>query len=105
MSASVGNGWRIKLNKWGRRTRGSWSLRGGSGVAFFALTLGLLAACAQLSGTPANQEVAKGPDIMDRVRSLDLLPRFPRQPDAASQNAGAGLIDAVEQIFDGGGGG
>ena len=96
----MGKGQRNKLNKSSKRTHGSWSLRGGSGVAFFALTLGLLAACAQLSGTPANQEVAKGPDIMDRVRSLDLLPRFPRNPDPASQNAGAGA-GSKSQVYNG----
>jgi general secretion pathway protein D len=62
-------------------------------VAFFALNLGLLAGCNQLS--LGNQEVSKGPDIMDRVRSLDLLPRFPQQPDQTGKNAGAGARPQV----------
>jgi len=62
-------------------------------VAFFVLNLGLLAACNQLS--LGNQEVSKGPDIMDRVRSLDLLPRFPQQPDQSGKNAGAGARPQV----------
>jgi general secretion pathway protein D len=55
-------------------------------VAFFVLNLGLLAGCNQI---PGNNEVSKGPDIMDRVRSLDLLPRFPQQGNGSDQNAGA----------------
>jgi len=62
-------------------------------VAFFVLNLGLLAACNQLS--LGNQEVSKGPDIMDRVRSLDLLPRFPQQPDQTGKTAGAGARPQV----------
>jgi general secretion pathway protein D len=61
-------------------------------VAFFVLNLGLLAGCHQILG---NQEVSKGPDIMDRVRSLDLLPRFPQQPDQTEKNAGAGARSQV----------
>ena len=54
---------------------------------FVVLNLGLLAGCNQLPALPNsnNQEVSKGPDIMDRVRSLDLLPRFPQQADATGQ--------------------
>jgi general secretion pathway protein D len=68
-------------------TRGCRSLRGGSCAVAFALILGLLAACNQLS--LGNQEVSKGPDIMDRVRSLDLLPRSPQQTEPTDKNAGA----------------
>jgi len=45
--------------------------------------LGLLAACAQL---PDGRVVSTGPDIMDKVRSMDVLPRFPQQPPAAGRN-------------------
>jgi len=59
------------------------------------MNLELLAACSPLSN---NQEVSKGPDIMDRVRSLDLLPRFPQQPDSAGQITGA---RARSQVYTG----
>jgi general secretion pathway protein D len=67
-----------------------------SRAAFFALNLGLLAACAQL---PDGRVVSTGPDVMDRVRSLDLLPRFPQQGAAAGQSGvGAG---AKAQVYPG----
>src|SRR5215475_8332475 len=52
-------------------------------AALIALNLGLLAACAQL---PDGRVVSTGPDIMDKVRSVDVLPRFPQQPPAAGRN-------------------
>ena len=52
-------------------------------AALIALNLGLLAACAQL---PDGRVVSTGPDIMDKVRSMDVLPRFPQQPSAAGRN-------------------
>jgi general secretion pathway protein D len=67
-----------------------------SRAAFFALNLGLLAACAQL---PDGRVVSTGPDVMDRVRSLDLLPRFPQQGASAGQSGvGAG---AKAQVYPG----
>ena len=60
------------------------------------LILGLLGGCNLLSGN--NQEISKGPDIMDRVRSLDLLPRFPEQAASTDQNAGA---RAKSQVYTG----
>src|SRR6202035_3406018 len=60
---------------------------GGSCVGAVVLTLGLLGGCNLLSGN--NEEISRGPDIMDRVRSLDLLPRFPQQAAGTDQNAGA----------------
>jgi general secretion pathway protein D len=68
-----------------------------SRATVFALNLGLLAACAQL---PADGRViSTGPDIMDRVRSADLLPRFPQQGTGAGQSGvGAG---AKAQVYPG----
>jgi general secretion pathway protein D len=67
-----------------------------SRAAVFALNLGLLAACAQL---PDGRVVSTGPDIMDRVRSADLLPRFPQQGASAGQSGvGAG---AKAQVYPG----
>jgi general secretion pathway protein D len=57
--------------------------------------LGLLAACSQLQLPPDGREIARGPDIMDRVRSLDLLPRFPQQPAPTGQSGGAGTKPQV----------
>lgn len=67
----------------------------------------LLGACSQL----ANDQIdAPGPDVVDRVRSLDLLPRFPREvrstaaqpaarttPEVYSMAAGAGGSPAPEK--------
>jgi general secretion pathway protein D len=77
--------------------RDSRSLHGRSCAAFFALNLGLLAACSQLP-INNNQEVTNGPQIMDRVRSLDLLPRFPQQAEPTGQSAGTG---AKAQVYNG----
>jgi len=67
-----------------------------SRAAVFALNLGLLAACAQL---PDGRVVSTGPDVMDRVRSMDLLPRFPQQAASAGQSGvGAG---AKPQVYPG----
>jgi hypothetical protein len=44
-----------------------------------ALTLALAASCTNL---PVATEDAKAPDVFDRIRALDLLPR-PRSPSRA----------------------
>jgi general secretion pathway protein D len=80
----------------GNFARDPRSLRRAWRAAFFALNLGLLAACAQL---PDGRVVSTGPDIMDRVRSADLLPRFPQQGASAGQSGvGAG---AKPQVYPG----
>jgi general secretion pathway protein D len=65
-------------------------------AAVFALNLGLVAACAQL---PDGRVVSTGPDVMDRVRSMDLLPRFPQQ-GAATGQSGVGA-SAKAQVYPG----
>jgi len=72
-------------------------LHGVSCAAFFALYLAVLAACGQLP-INNNQEVSKGPEIMDQVRSLDLLPRFPQQREQAGPSGGTGV---KPQIYNG----
>jgi general secretion pathway protein D len=67
-----------------------------SRAAFFALGLALLAACSQLQ--PDGRVITTGPDIMDRVRSVDLLPRYPRQTAATGQGASG---DARAQVYPG----
>jgi general secretion pathway protein D len=68
-----------------------------SRAAFFALGLVLLGACSQLQ--PDGRVITTGPDIMDRVRSIDLLPRYPRQGTGAGQNAGG--TGAQAQVYPG----
>jgi general secretion pathway protein D len=80
----------------GNFARDPRSLCRASRAAFFALNFGLLAACAQL---PDGRVVSTGPDIMDRVRSADLLPRFPQQGASAGQS-GVGA-NAKAQVYPG----
>src|SRR5215471_3261182 len=72
--------------------------RGGTYALFFALSLFLLAACGQFFPINNNQEVTNGPQIMDHVRKLDLLPRFPQQTEPTAQVGGAG---AKAQVYTG----
>jgi general secretion pathway protein D len=85
------------LNKLGKVAGELRSPRGASVAAFFALNLGLLAACDHLP-INNNQEVTDGPQIMDRVRTLDLLPRFPQQAQATDKSGGTG---AKTQVYNG----
>ena len=64
----------------GQTPRGHRSLLGGAVVVAPALAALLLAAC-NLTGFT---EETRPPDVMDRVRSIDLLPRFPQgqEPDS-----------------------
>jgi general secretion pathway protein D len=48
---------------------------------------------------PDGRVITTGPDIMDRVRSVDLLPRYPRQNAATGQSAGG--ADARAQVYPG----
>ena len=82
-----------KSGSFARDPRSVWRL---SRAVFFALNLGVLAACAQL---PDGRVVSTGPDVLDRVRSIDLLPRFPQQGAAAAQ-AGGGT-GAKAQVYQG----
>jgi general secretion pathway protein D len=69
-------------------------------VAILVAGAALLCACNQFVPVPAPASVpATGhdadPDVFDRVRSLDLLPRFPRQEQASGQNAASRARPAV----------
>jgi general secretion pathway protein D len=65
----------------------SWSSPVGRSIciAFMLLSAGLLASC-----NPATVSAGGGSDIdvLDKVRSLDTLPRYPQQANAAEANAG-----------------
>jgi general secretion pathway protein D len=51
------------------------SLRAGSRVVLWALALAALGSCTNL---PVATEDAKTPDVFDRIRALDILPRSPQ---------------------------
>jgi general secretion pathway protein D len=84
------------VNKSGNLARDPRSPWRASRAAIVAVNLGVLASCAQL---PDGRVVSTGPDVMDRVRSIDLLPRFPQQGTGAGQaSSGAG---AKAQVYPG----
>jgi general secretion pathway protein D len=59
-------------------------LRGGSLAVFSALIAAWLSACNQIP----YQDEPRTPDVFDKIRSIDLLPRFPQQGGAGGQNGG-----------------
>jgi general secretion pathway protein D len=61
------------------------SLRGRSTVLLWALTIALLSSCTNL---PVATEDAKAPDVFDRIRQLDLLPRSPQPVNGDAQQNG-----------------
>jgi general secretion pathway protein D len=68
-------------------------------VAFSALSLSFLGACAGLQNQIATGNAyPPGPDVMDRVRSIDLLPRSPQRAAATDQTGGVG---ATTQLYQG----
>jgi general secretion pathway protein D len=74
-------------------------LRHASCVAFSALGLSFLGACAGLQNQIVNGDsYPHGPDVMDHVRSLDLLPRSPQPAAATDQSGGVG---AKTQVYAG----
>src|SRR5262245_52800887 len=54
----------------GQLVRRCGSLRGRSRAGLFAIAAALVAACSQI---PAVQNEARSPDVLERIRSLDLL--------------------------------
>jgi general secretion pathway protein D len=89
-------GARRNVSNSGNSARDPRPLRRAWCAAFFALNLGLLAACAQL---PDGRVVSTGPDVFDRVRSIDLLPRFPQQGASTGQTSGG--AGAKAQVYPG----
>jgi general secretion pathway protein D len=72
------------------------SLHGAVRVGILVAGTALLCACNQF--VPASVPVTghdADPDVFDRVRSLDLLPRFPRQEQASGQTAASRAKPAV----------
>src|SRR5579871_1494766 len=87
------------LSKSGNFTRGPRSLRCASYVALSALSLGFLGACAGLQNQIATGSAyPPGPDVMDRVRSIDLLPR---SPQSAAGTDTSGGVSAKTQVYPG----
>src|SRR5436309_4889468 len=74
-----------------------WILRGarsGNGPAFVSLlaVAALIAACNVVSN---SQDPPSQTDVFDKVRGVDLLPRFPQQADTTTQAAGRGAQPAA----------
>jgi general secretion pathway protein D len=61
------------------------SLRGGSTALMWAMVLACVGSCTNL---PVATEDAKAPDVFDRIRALDLLPRQPLPVDQNAQIGG-----------------
>jgi general secretion pathway protein D len=60
--------------------------------------LGLLGACTSLQNQVTNGEsYTRGPDIMDRIRSVDLLPRASQSSPSAQPGGGVGARTQVYQ--------
>jgi len=58
---------------------GGWSrfrvVRGGRAAVLICVAAGAVAACNAITGDDSK----RGPDVFDKVRAIDLLPRFPQQ--------------------------
>src|SRR5579871_4218860 len=88
-----------QVSRAGNFARGHRSLRRASWVVFSALNLGLLGGCAGLQNQIANGDsYPHGPDVLDRIRNIDLLPRKP-QPTPATDQAGG--VSAKSQVYPG----
>jgi len=79
-------------------------LGGASFKAWVALAAVVLPACGQMNFDRANApgpDVTPGPDVVDRVRSLDLLPRFPREAGSTGDGATDRMKPAVYSTAEG----
>jgi general secretion pathway protein D len=75
------------------------TVRNVSCIALFTVTLGFLGACAGLQEQIKNGDsYPHGPDVLDQVRRLDLLPHG-AQPVAAT--SGGGGVSAKTQVYEG----
>jgi general secretion pathway protein D len=63
------------------------SLSGRLRPLLLALALGSLAACGQL---PVNED-SHTPDVFDKIRNIDLMPRFPQQVGGPGQTGGTAV--------------
>jgi general secretion pathway protein D len=84
-AAGINWGWRRYVARDSKIVDARRSLRGGSVVLLWALTLALVGSCTNL---PVATEDAKTPDVFDRIRALDLLPRTPQPVDGNAQAGG-----------------
>ena len=70
--------------------------RRGSASALIALSVAGLAACTQI---PLDQQdEPRSPDVLDSVRNLDLLPRYPKSVDSSARDTGP---RATPQVYEG----
>src|SRR2546423_6346158 len=70
-----------------RAQRQSRSVSGGRLIISICLLAGLMAACNVLS----NEDQRREPDVFDKVRAIDLLPRFPQPTGTTSTGRGDGV--------------
>src|SRR5271155_1780087 len=77
-------GWRRYVARDSKIVDAQRSLRSGSLALLWALALAALGSCTNL---PVATEDAKTPDVFDRIRALDILPRSPQPVDNGPNNA------------------
>ncbi len=70
------------------------SLRAGSRALLWALALAALGSCTNL---PVATEDAKTPDVFDRIRALDILPRSPQPVDQRPEQRPAREADDLHR--------
>src|SRR2546423_1797920 len=70
-----------------RAQRQSRSVSGGRLIISICLLAGLMAACNVLS----NEDQRRQPDVFDKVRAIDLLPRFPQSTGTTSTGRAGGV--------------
>src|SRR5450631_80324 len=85
-AAGAKRGWRRYVVRDRKIVDAHRSLRGGSRALLWALMLALVGACT--NNLPVATEDAKTPDVFDRIRALDILPRAPQPVDPAAQIGG-----------------
>lgn len=87
------------MSRTGNFARDPRLLRRALCVAISALSLGLIGGCAGLQNQVVNGDsYPHGPDVLDRVRNMDLLPRKPQPAPATDQTGGVG---AKPQVYPG----
>jgi hypothetical protein len=68
------------------KARRRWGpIRSGSAIVVFLLASVVLAACNLIT---LDDEPKRPPDAFDRIRSLDLLPRYPDAPEREPRGPG-----------------
>ncbi len=90
-------GWRYYVARDSKSVDVRRSLRSGPLALLCACALGALGALGSCTNLPVATEDAKTPDVFDRIRALDILPRSPQPVD----NGSTGGIRAKPVIYTG----